>query len=142
MAVLQSETFCGGLYSAVAIAVDHRLNIREIGVPFSVWMICHPFVSSRQFLGFTQPPFQLSSGKLPLKLNRPERISAHLPSTNSEIKNAWIKTSIQTYAFVARILMKHRDEFCFRPKCNRYGTGALGPYYSQSFFIPRLHYLA
>jgi hypothetical protein len=46
-------------------------------------------------------------------VKRPGLEADHLPPSSAEIRNAWSYTSTLHYVFMARCLVKHRDNFTF-----------------------------
>jgi hypothetical protein len=47
------------------------------------------------------------------QVKRPGREADHSPPSSAEIENAWSYTSTPQYVFMARCLVKHRDNFTF-----------------------------
>jgi hypothetical protein len=68
---------------------------------------------SRTTLGSTQPPIQRVIGALSLAVKRPGREAEHPPLSSAEVKNAWSYTFTPQYVFMARCLVKHRDNFIY-----------------------------
>jgi len=46
-------------------------------------------------------------------IKRPARQPDHSPSSNVAVKNEWSYTSTPQYVFIARCLVKHKDNFTF-----------------------------
>jgi hypothetical protein len=69
--------------------------------------------ASRTALGPTQAPIQWVPWALSLGVKRPEREADHSPPFSATVKNAWSYTSTSQYFFMARCLVKHRDNFTF-----------------------------
>jgi hypothetical protein len=67
----------------------------------------------RTALGPTQPSIQWVQGALSVGLKRPGREVDHSPPPSTEVKNAWSHTSIPQCIFMARFLVKYRDNFTF-----------------------------
>jgi hypothetical protein len=82
--------------------LKHRVNIGAGNFSTTV---------SRTALVPTRPPIQWVQGSLSLGLKRPGREADHSPPSSPEVKNAWRYTSIPEYVFMARCLVKHRDNF-------------------------------
>jgi hypothetical protein len=57
--------------------------------------------SSRPVLEPTQLPIQGVPGALSPAVKRPGREADHSPPSSAEVKNAWMYTSIPSYAFMA-----------------------------------------
>jgi hypothetical protein len=93
-------------------------------VPSNVWMVGVLEFDSRRRLGIflftivsrtalgpTQPPIQWIPGALSLGVKRPGREADHSSPSSAEVNNAWSYTSTLQYVFMARCLVKHRDNF-------------------------------
>jgi hypothetical protein len=97
---------------AVIAQLGYELNDRYSTVRFPVGAGNFLFTTaSRTALGPTQPPIQWVPGALFLGVKRPGREADHSLPSSAEVKNAWNYTSIPQYVFMARGLMKQRDNF-------------------------------
>jgi hypothetical protein len=97
-----------------SVSIVTRLLARRPG--FNFWKGKEFFLldtASRPALEPTQPPIQWVPGALSQGLRRPGHEADHSPPLNAEVKNAWSYTSTLPYVFMARCLVKHRDEFIF-----------------------------
>jgi len=63
----------------------------------------------------TQPPIHWVPGVPSLEAKRSECEADLSSPSREEAKNAWSYTSTPQYAFMARFLVKHRDNFIFIP---------------------------
>jgi hypothetical protein len=68
---------------------------------------------SRLALGPTQPPIQWVPGTVSLGVKPPRREANHSPPSSTEVKNEWSYTSTLQYIFMARCLVKYKDNFTF-----------------------------
>jgi hypothetical protein len=58
--------------------------------------------------------YQMGRGELySLRVKRPGREANHSPPSSADVKNAWIFTSTCLYVFMARCLVKLRNNFTF-----------------------------
>jgi hypothetical protein len=67
----------------------------------------------RTILGPTQPPIQREPGVLSLGVKRLGREADHSPPYSAKMKNECSYTSTSQYVFMARCLVKHRNNFTF-----------------------------
>jgi hypothetical protein len=70
---------------------------------------------SRTALGPTQPPTQRVPGSLSLGVKQPGHEADHSPPYSAKVKYGWSYASTPQYAFMARCLVKHRDNLTFLP---------------------------
>jgi hypothetical protein len=68
---------------------------------------------SRPALGLTQPPIQWVLGVLSPGVKQPGHKDDCSPPSSTKVKNMWSYTSTPQYVFMARYLIKHRDNFTF-----------------------------
>jgi hypothetical protein len=93
-----------------------ELRARWSGVRIAAGMGISLFTTaSRPALGPTQPPIQCVPRTLSLRIKRLGRDADHKPTASAEVKNVLSYTSTPQYAFMAWCLIKHRDNFTFKP---------------------------
>jgi len=80
------------------------------GVPFPAGAGIFLFSTASRLVAWHN---QRVSETLSLGVQRPGYEADHSPPSSVEVKNAWTYTSIPQYVFMARCLVKHRDNFTF-----------------------------
>jgi hypothetical protein len=83
----------------------------------------------------TVPQVEWVPGALSLGGKRPEHEADHSCQYNAEVKNAWNYTSTPPYVFMARCLIKQRDNFT----CSIANISSFLPVFSFSLFTLALY---